>query len=167
MPRIQSSPVMEAAAVTTYIPPAPVTWPLESMATGSSGTESSTILGPLLDAIGCTDLACSSTKRGAICVTYSIFDDLDATTFTPFLGCGDRGATKLELARTWTGSGVTQATKSLGSSSDLSRTTDSGESQSSGTADAQPTETNLSCKQGPTAYLKIWIGLLLVGALFG
>ncbi|KAJ4111448.1 hypothetical protein NW768_011801 [Fusarium equiseti] len=104
------------------------------------------------------------TKRGSICVTYSIFDDLDATTFTPFLGCGDRGATNLELARTWTGSGVPQTTKFSGSSSDIGTTTDSSGRQSSGTADAQPTETNASCKWGPT-YLQLFIGLLLAGTI--
>ncbi|KAH7219727.1 hypothetical protein DER44DRAFT_879588 [Fusarium oxysporum] len=105
------------------------------------------------------------TKRGSICVTYSIFDDLDATSFTPFLGCGDAGATNLELARTWTGSADNQATKPPESSSDISPTTDSGEIQSSGTADAQPTENNAGCRQGPTAHLHVWFGLLLVGAL--
>ncbi|KAF5234539.1 hypothetical protein FAUST_7519 [Fusarium austroamericanum] len=106
------------------------------------------------------------TKRGSICVTYSIFDDLDATKFTPFLGCGDR-ATNLELARTWTGSGVAETTKASVSSSDASTTTDSSGRQSSGTADAQPTETNAGCKQGPTSYLQMFIGLLLAGALVG
>ncbi|KAI1073181.1 hypothetical protein LB507_010829 [Fusarium sp. FIESC RH6] len=105
------------------------------------------------------------TKRGSLCVTYSIFDDLDATTFTPFLGCGDRGATNLELARTWTGSGVTETAKASGSSADISTTTDSSWRQSSDTDDAQPTETNASCKQEPTAYLQMFIGLLLASAL--
>ncbi|KAL5615729.1 hypothetical protein FOBRF1_004477 [Fusarium oxysporum] len=105
------------------------------------------------------------TKRGSICVTYSIFDDLDATSFTPFLGCGDPGATNLELARTWTGSADNQATKPPESSSDISPTTNSGEIQSSGTADAQPTENNAGCRQGSTAHLQVWFGLLLVGAL--
>ncbi|KAM0075301.1 hypothetical protein ACKRZS_012646 [Fusarium odoratissimum] len=105
------------------------------------------------------------TKRGSICVTYSVFDDLDATSFTPFLGCGDPGATNLELARTWTGSADNQATKPPESSSDISPTTNSGEIQSSGTADAQPTENNAGCRQGPTAHLQVWFGLLLVGAL--
>ncbi|KAH7174214.1 uncharacterized protein B0J16DRAFT_403799 [Fusarium flagelliforme] len=107
------------------------------------------------------------TKRGSICVTYSIFDDLDAATFTPFLGCGDRGTTNLELARTWTGSGVTQATESSESRSDTDPTTDSSEIQSSSTTDAQPTETNAGYKQGPTAYLHMLTGLLLAIALNG
>lgn len=117
------------------------------------------------DAVENTDVSCSSTKRGSICVTYSIFDDLDATTFTPFLGCGDQGATNLELARTWTGSADAQATKPPGSTLDISPTSDSGEVQSSGTADAEPTETNAGFRKGPTAYLQVWMGLLLVGAL--
>ncbi|RFN45630.1 hypothetical protein FIE12Z_10132 [Fusarium flagelliforme] len=105
------------------------------------------------------------TKRGSLCVTYSIFDDLDATTFTPFLGCGDRGATNLELARTWTGSGVTETTNVSRLSSDISTTTNFSGRQSSGTADAQPTETNGSYKRGPATHLRMFIGFLLAGAL--
>ena len=130
MPRIQSSPGMEAVAVTICIPLAPVMWPLVSMAIRSCGMKSPTISDPLFGVIKL--LTYSSTKRGSLCVTYSIFDDLDATTFTPFLGCGDRRATNLELARTWTGSGVTVTTKLSGSSLDVSTTADSSGRQSSG-----------------------------------
>ncbi|KAM5361390.1 hypothetical protein ACJA88_014483 [Fusarium oxysporum] len=105
------------------------------------------------------------TKGGSVCVTYSIFDDLDATTFTPFLGCGDQGTTNLELARTWTSSSDAEATKPPQSSSDASLTTDSSEMQSSGTAGAQPTKDNAGYMQGPTAYFQTFIGLLLVRVL--
>ena len=43
----------------------------------------------------------SSMLRGSVCHTYSIYDDLYATAYTPFICCGDQGQSISQLARTW------------------------------------------------------------------
>ncbi|RTE84493.1 hypothetical protein BHE90_000844 [Fusarium euwallaceae] len=48
------------------------------------------------------------------CVTHRIYQDLDVTTWTPFLGCG-RGTSTMNLLRTSTSSGDQDATTTTGS----------------------------------------------------
>ncbi|UPK94203.1 hypothetical protein LCI18_005138 [Fusarium solani-melongenae] len=48
------------------------------------------------------------------CVTHRIYQDLDVTTWTPFLGCG-RGTSTMNLLRTSTHSGDQDATTTTGS----------------------------------------------------
>ena len=178
-PRSRLYPGMQAAAATIYTRLALATSLLVLTATRSSGK----IFHSMIHETSFQNVAIEanishySTKKGSLCVTYSIFEDLGATTYSPFLGCGDRGAKNFQLVRTWTGSPVVRETDS----SMPNPTAVSGDSQPRVTDDVQPTETGQSGdagSAGPTSdnggpnlrlnsCLLICIYLVVTGALMG